>query len=201
MRLPLILALRFVVLAAMLGSIASIAFAQSSAPAEPSVSGDPERFGARFSFDESVWRRRPPDAGSGINLSCHLPECRPGEWPGLAVCGIAIFTQHDPRWASTAELPRRIDMAMTAKMTAAMIAAPTTLRGRVTSPYRPCANGADAICMSVALEGAGPPGVAFAFMTARNGYRVEGDCRFLPPMTERGPALFDAVLKGFRWAD
>jgi hypothetical protein len=125
----------------------------------------------------------------------------PGEWPGLAVCGIAFFTQHDPRWASTAELPRRIDMAMSAKMTAAMIAAPTTLRGRVTSPYKPCANGADALCMSVALEGRGPPGVAFAFMSARNGYRVEGDCRFLPPMAERGPALFDAVLKGFRWAE
>jgi hypothetical protein len=201
MRTPFALALKPFVLAAMLSGVASIASAESSAPAEPSVSDNPERFGARFSFDESIWRRRPPESGSGILLSCHLPECRPGEWPGLAVCGIAFFTQHDPRWASTAELPRRIDMAMSAKMTAAMIAAPTTLRGRVTSPYKPCANGADALCMSVALEGRGPPGVAFAFMTARNGHRVEGDCRFLPPMAERGPALFDAVLKGFRWAE
>jgi hypothetical protein len=198
MRASSTISLKRVVVAAALSSIASIAMAESSAPAEPSVSNDPERFGARFSFDESIWRRAP---GSDLRLSCHLPECRPGEWPGLAVCGIAFFTQHDPRWASTAELPRRIDMAMSAKMTAAMIAAPTTLRGRVTSPYKPCANGVDALCMSVALEGRGAPGVAFAFMTARNGYRVEGDCRFLPPMAERGPALFDAVLKGFRWAE
>ncbi len=192
-------ALKRVVLAAVLSSIASIASAESSQPAEPPVSDDPERFGARFSFDESIWRRQ--SSGSDLRLGCHLPECRPGEWPGLAVCGIAFFTQHDPRWASTAELPRRIDMAMSAKMSAAMIAAPTTLRGRITSPYKPCANGVDALCMSVALEGRGPPGVAFAFMSARNGYRVEGDCRFLPPMTQRGPALFEAVLKGFRWVE
>jgi hypothetical protein len=191
-------ALRFVVLAAMLIGVALVA------SAEPSVEGaydSPERVGARFSFDESVWRREPSKPGFGLGLSCHLPDCRPGEWPGLAVCGVAFFTQHDPRWKSTAELPRHIDMTMTARMSAAMIAAPTTLRGRVTSPYKPCANGADALCMSVALEGQGPPGVAFAFISARNGYRVEGDCRFLPPMAERGPALFDAVLKGFRWAE
>jgi hypothetical protein len=194
-------ALKCVVLATMLSGIAAIASAESSAPAEPSVSDNPERFGARFSFDESIWRRASPEAGSGILLGCHLPECRPGEWPSLAVCGIAFFTQHDPRWTNTAALPRHIDMARSARMSAAMIAAPTTLRGRVTSPYRPCTNGADALCMSVALEGRGQPGVAFAFMSARNGYRVEGDCRFLPPMVERGPALFDAVLKGFRWAD
>jgi hypothetical protein len=190
--------LKFVVLAAMLSGIATIAAAESSAPEEPPVSNDPERFGARFSFDESIWRRAP---GSDLRLSCHLPECRPGEWPGLAVCGIAFFTQRDPRWASTAELPRRIDLAVSARTTAATIAAPTALRGRVTSPYRPCANGTDALCMSVALEGRGPPGVGFAFMTARNGYRVEGDCRFLAPMADRGPALFDALLKGFRWTD